>query len=77
MTIFSPGLLNVVSGGTDLSRVLQSLMCFQSSGTPLFYLWHDMRLSRVLATTAARRGVFNPSMPRPISSRWQWNRMQT
>jgi hypothetical protein len=77
MTVFSPGLLNVVSVWHGPLACLQSLMCFRIVSTPQFYRWHDMRLSRVLATTAARRGVFKPPMPRPISSRWQWNRMQT
>jgi hypothetical protein len=77
MTIFSPGLLNVVSVLAQTSRVFAIPDCFRIVGTPFSYLWHDMRLSRVLLPRQLEESVFNPSMPRPMSSRWQWNSMQT
>jgi hypothetical protein len=45
MTIFSPRLLNVVSVWHGPVVCLQSLTSFRIVGTPLLYLWHDMRLS--------------------------------
>jgi hypothetical protein len=57
--------------------VFAILMCFRIVGTPLFYLWHDMRCPWCLLQRQLEGGVFNPSMPRPISLRWQCNSMQT
>jgi len=43
----------------------------------MFHRWHDIRLSRASRSRQPRGGVFQPSMPRPISSRWQRNSIQT